>query len=235
VAFTVPTLPESKRARLELRLVAADGTELSRNHHEMYFFPRRPPPAPLLLHVPGAPRLAASLADLGYGLAATPAEAALVVVETLTDSWRSYAQDGGKVLWLAERPDSYQTHLGQWGVAAREGRMWQGDWASSMSWLRQDRMFGRIPTGGLVDFAFADLTPDSVLVGLNPRDFASRVHAGLFVGWLHHVVSLVAERPVDRGHLLACTFRLREHLGYHPVATIMMDDMIRYLTASYSS
>ena len=81
-----------------------------------------------------------------------------------------------------------------------------------MSWLRQDRLFSGIPTGGTVDFAFADLTPDAVLVGLNPRDFARRVHAGLFVGWVHHVVALVAERPVDRGKVMACTFRLREQL-----------------------
>jgi hypothetical protein len=95
-----------------------------------------------------------------------------------------------------------------------------------MSWLRQDRIFRDIPTGGTVDFAFADLTPEAVIVGLSPRDFSANVHAGLFVGWVHHVVALVAERPVDRGRLLACTFRLREHLGSHPVATIMMRDMI---------
>ena len=135
------------------------------------------------------------------------------------------------MLWLAERPDSYQTYLGTWGVAAREGRTWQGDWASSMSWLRQDRMFAGIPTGGTVDFAFADLTPEAVLVGLTPRDFASRVHAGLFVGWVHHVVALVAERPVGRGHLLV-HLRLREHLDAHPVATTIMDDMIRHMTPS---
>jgi hypothetical protein len=32
---------------------------------------------------------------------------------------------------------------------------------------------------------------------------------------------------VDDGYLMACTFRFREHLGEHPVATIAMDDMIR--------
>jgi hypothetical protein len=46
---------------------------------------------------------------------------------------------------------------------------------------------------------------------------------------VHHVVALVAERPVDRGRVLACTFRLREQLGQHPVATLMMDDMVRYM------
>jgi hypothetical protein len=229
VAFTVPEVPEAARVRLELRLRGADGRELSRNHHELYFFPRRPAPAPIRLHVPHAPRLAARLGDLGYEITDDDQVADLVVVETMTDAWRSYAQNGGHVLWLAESPDSYQTHLGTWGVAARQGRSWQGDWASSMSWLRQHRLFKGIPTGGTVDFAFADLTPDAVLVGLSPRDFASRVHAGLFVGWVHHVVALVAERPVDQGQLMACTFRLREHLGQHPVATIVMDDMIHHM------
>jgi len=228
-AFAVPEVAQAERVRLELRLMAADGRELSRNHHELYFFPRRVEPGHALLHVPQSPRLAARLSDLGYAQTGDAAAAQLVVVETLTDAWRAYAQHGGRVLWLAEEPDSYQTHLGQWGVATREGRTWQGDWASTMSWLRQDQLFAGIPTGGMVDFAFADLTPDAVLVGLQPRDFARRVHAGLFVGWVHHVVALVAERPVDRGRLLASTFRLREQLDQHPVATVMMDDMIRHM------
>jgi hypothetical protein len=157
------------------------------------------------------------------------------VVETLTDRWRSYLQRGGRVLWLAETPDAYQTHLGSWGLAARHGRSWQGDWASSMSWIRQDRIFQDLPTGGVVDFAFADLTPETVIVGLTPRDFAANVHSGLFVGWVHHVVALVAERRVDKGRLTACTYRLREHLGEHPVATIMMQDMIGRLAAGVGS
>jgi hypothetical protein len=77
-----------------------------------------------------------------------------------------------------------------------------------------------------VDFAFADLTPETVIVGLTPRDFASSVHSGLFVGWVHHIVALVAERRIDQGRLMICTYRLRDHLGTHPVATVMMRDMI---------
>ena len=232
VAFTVPSLPKSARARLELRLLAADGRELCRNHHELYFFPRRGSPARLRVHAPEAPRLAARLGDLGYEMTDDDGGADLVVVETLTDRWRSYAQRGGRVLWLAEDPESYQTHLGPWGLAARQGRSWQGDWASSMSWIRQDRVFRDLPTGGTVDFAFADLTPETVIVGLTPRDFAANVHSGLFVGWVHHVVGLVAERRVDKGRLMTCTYRLREHLGAHPVATIMMRDMIGRLTGA---
>jgi len=162
---------------------------------------------------------------MGYELVDENA-ADLVVVERMTDELRWYVQNGGRVLWLAGQPESQQAHLGSISIAQRHGRSWQGDWASSMSWIRQDKMFGDIPTGGTVDFAFADLTPETVIVGLTPRDFAANVHSGLYVGWVHHVVALVAERPIDRGRLMICTYSIRDHLGTHPVASIMMRDLI---------
>jgi hypothetical protein len=101
---------------------------------------------------------------MGYELV-EETEADLVVVERMTDELRWYVQNGGRVLWLAEQPESQQAHLGSISIAQRHGRSWQGDWASSMSWIRQDKMFGDIPSGGTVDFAFATLRqtciPDS--------------------------------------------------------------------------
>jgi hypothetical protein len=223
--FDVPRVEQSVRARLEMRLLSAGGELVTRNHHELYFFPRlAPSERPLRISVPGLPRLGARLAAMGYEI--TDDSADLVVAERMTDDLRWYTQNGGRVLWLAESPESQQAHLGAISIAQRHGRSWQGDWASSMSWIRQDKVFGSIPTGGTVDFAFADLTPETVIVGLSPRDFAANVHSGLFVGWVHHIVALVAERPIDRGRLMICTYRLRDHLGSHPVATIMMRDMI---------
>jgi hypothetical protein len=233
VVFEVPRVAEAIRARLEMRLLTAAGELVTRNHHELYFFPRLEPAEPATrVSAPGLPRLAARLAGMGYEMVDGVEEADLVVAETMTDELRTYVQHGGRVLWLAETTDSQQAHLGSISIAQRQGRSWQGDWASSMNWLRQDKIFGGIPTGGTVDFAFADLTPETVIVGLSPRDFAANVHSGLFVGWVHHIVALVAERPIDRGRLMICTYRLREHLGTHPVATIMMRDMIGRMARS---
>jgi hypothetical protein len=230
--FEVPPRERPTRARLELQLVSAAGEVVTRNHHELYFFPRfQGDERPVRLAVPGLPRLAARLAAMGYEITDEPG-ADLVVAEQMTDELRWYVQNGGRVLWLADAPESQQAHLGPVGIAQRQGRSWQGDWASSMCWIRQDRLFGDIPSGGTVDFAFADLTPESVIVGLSPRDFAGNVHSGLFVGWVHHLVALVAERPIDKGRIMICTYRLRDHLGTHPVATIMMRDMIRRLATA---
>jgi hypothetical protein len=173
--------------------------------------------------------LAERLTAMGYRVTSTLSESRMAVVETMTDELRAYLQRGGRVLWLAESSDGGQTYLGSIKIAQRKGRSWQGDWANSMSWLKQDGLFREIPTGNLVDFAFADLTPDAVIVGMRPRDFASDVHAGLFVGWLHHTVALIAERRFEEGLLLTCTFRLRDHLPHNPVATVMVNDMLRHL------
>jgi hypothetical protein len=236
VVFEVPRLDQAVRARLEIRLVDAGGRTITHNHHELYLFPRIAEDArPVRLAAPGLPRLTARLAAMGYDMVEDQGTAELVVTERMTDELRWYVQNGGRVLWLAEEPDSQQTHLGAISVAQRHGRSWQGDWASSMCWLRQDRIFRGIPSGGTVDFAFADLTPETVIVGLTPRDYAANVHSGLFVGWVHHIVALVAERPIDKGRLMICTYRLRDHLGNHPVATVMMRDMINRMAARTGS
>jgi hypothetical protein len=233
VAFAAPSVTQSVRARLELRLLSGNGKLVSHNHLELYFFPRAAgQPGARALYVPKLPRLAGRLQAMGYRLVEEPREADVMVVEEMTDEVRWFAQQGGRVLWLAETSESLQTYLGSLGIAQRRGRSWQGDWASSLSWIRNDQLFQAIPSGGLVDFSFADITPETVIVGLSPRDFAANVHSGLFVGWLHHVVALVAERAIDKGRVLISTFRLRDHLGVHPVATVMMRDMIERLVVA---
>ena len=56
----------------------------------------------------------------------------------------------------------------------------------------------------MVDFAFADLLPNYVITGLAPADFLTHVHAGMFVGWLHRPVGLVAllEPPVRQQQVI---------------------------------
>jgi hypothetical protein len=229
IGFEVPPLAESVRARLRMRLLDATGAPVTSNYQNLYLFPHMP------LESPGAllfatPALAAKLQSMGFRLTNDLSEAELVVTDVMTDELRVYVQNGGRVLWLAESNNSQQAYLHNVEITERAGRRWQGDWASNLNWIRQDRMFRRIPTGGMVDFAFADLTPEHVITGIPPRDFASNVHAGLFVGWLHHVVALVAERRYGDGRLLISTFRLLEHLDTHPVADIMLQDMVAHLS-----
>jgi hypothetical protein len=228
-AFEAPAVRQGMRARAELRLLDANGAMLAANHQDLYVLPRSAGAHSPALRI-YAPELAAALADLGYQTADALEQADVALATTMTDALREYVQGGGRVLWLAESADSQQAYLNGLGVAPRAGRGWQGDWASNFNWIRQDRMFQHIATGGTVDFAFADLIPETVIVGMGPAEFEADVHAGLFVGWLHNTVALIAERQIASGRLLISTFQLSQHLHDHPVARVMLRDLLEYVT-----
>jgi hypothetical protein len=231
--FDAPAVEQGTRARIKLRLLDATGATLAANYQDVYVLPRSAGAAAAgtsgALRV-YAPELAAALGELGYQAADTLDQADVALATTMTDALREYVQQGGRVLWLAEQADSQQAYLKDLGIAPRAGRGWEGDWASNFNWIRQDRMFQHIPTGGLVDFAFADLIPDTVITRMAPAEFEGDVHAGLFVGWLHHTVALVAERQIASGRLLISTFQLSQHLHDHPIASVMLHDMLAYVT-----
>src|SRR5262249_53585178 len=148
-----------------------------------------------------------------------------------TDELRAYLLQGGRVLWLPEREADQQTYVGSLSLHDRVNQVWEGDWANNLSWICRDRLFSTLPTKGLVDFLFAGLTPDAVITGLSAHEYASSVQAGLAVGWLHHAAALVAERPVGNGRLLVSTFKLADQLSIHPVAALMLADLVQYIVA----
>lgn len=231
IVFKAPAVQHSTHARLTLRWLAGNGDVASQNWVDLYLFPAGMGQAVTQkpIHAPG---LMKQLRKLGYNVVDTLEDAELVVTPTMSDTMRDYLLKGGKVVWLAESDDAQQAWLNGLRLTARNHTTWQGDWATNFNWLNQDKLFKDIPTNHQVNFAFADLTPEHILQGVHPYDFETEVHAGLFVGWIQKPVALVAERRIGRGKYVASTFRLRKQLSTHPVAAIMLRDMIGALEES---
>jgi hypothetical protein len=143
----------------------------------------------------------------------------------LDDTWREYLLAGGKVLLLAEADDALLTYIPGVRVRPRAGSPWQGDWASSFGWHR----FSELPTRGAMNFAFAGLTPEHIITGYAGRDFAREVFAGLFVGWLHKPVPVIARRKVGRGEVLISTLRLSQNLAVNPLAAYLFRELLALL------
>lgn len=163
--------------------------------------------------------------DLGYPTVGDLSTADIAVTTTLDDSFRNFILRGGRVLFLAESADALQTHIPGLAIESRNGTPWQGDWASSFGWHR----FKTLPTNGVVNFAFAGLTPEHVIAGFSPRDFALDVYAGLFVGWLHKPIPTVARRRAGQGQVLVSTFRLAKHLETNPLAMYLFCELLQLL------
>lgn len=226
VTFRTPIVPTARRTRLMLALVDPAGQVVAENWLDIAIFPA--------LEVSGhsvkvyAPELGESLAALGYTPATSLDDAQVAVTPQLSQALYRYLQNGGQVLWLAES-DPRPSPLNLWQVIARKGTHWHGDWASSLSWISRDGPFKRLPTGGAVDFLFAGITPEHVISGVTPDEFAADVHAGIFVGWLQHNAALVAERRVGEGRLLISTFQLSQNWKTHPLAAAMLTGLVQHL------
>ena len=219
VSFETPRVDEPSHLRLALRLVHGDHS-IASTYQDMYVLPELTPTTEsLTIYSPG---LRAPLEKLGYSVTDEISQAKAAVVTLLDDSLREFVLRGGRVLLLAEDEDALQMHIPGLKILEREDTAWQGDWANSFGWHR----FDKLPTGGVVNFAFAGLTPEHVIGNFSSRDFAFHVYAGLFIGWLHKPVPTIASRRVGQGEVLVSTFRLSKHLDTNPLAMYLFRELM---------
>jgi hypothetical protein len=219
VNFQTPPVEEPGTARLELRLFSGEHL-IASTEQEIYLLPELSPSGagePVF-----ASELQTPLERLGYSVTNDLSQAKVAAVTVLDDSLRDFILRGGRVLLLAEDEDALQMYIPGLKIKERDDSVWQGDWASSFGWHR----FGKLPTGGTVNFAFAGLTPEHILSKFSTHDFAFNVYAGLFIGWLHKPVPTIAKRQMGQGEVLVSTFRLSQNLESNPLAMYLFAELL---------
>ncbi|MBX3000886.1 MAG: beta galactosidase jelly roll domain-containing protein [Caldilineaceae bacterium] len=159
--------------------------------------------------------LAQMLSQLGYTLADTVDGADLIVSRRYTEDLQSAVQQGVRVLLLADPHTGKregEIRLPTGSVIARAGTSWQGDWATSFSWMKKEGPFAMLPGDPLLEMEYADIMADAVIVGLPAWVMNAHSWANLALGWIHKPVSLLAEIPYGHGKLTVATFNLNDDL-----------------------
>ena len=226
ICFEAPPVEQPTKARLLINLHNGE-KPIATTEQDIYIFPGLSPLPSGEGQGVGifSPEFQPILQRFGYRTVDDLSQAEVAVVSTLDDACRDFILRGGRVLFLAERDEALQTHIPGLGIESRKGTPWQGDWASSFGWHR----FESIPTAGVADFAFAGLTPEHVIEGLSPRDFALDVYAGLFVGWLHKPIPIIARKRAGRGEVLVSTFRLSGNVDDNPLARTLFSELMKLI------
>jgi len=228
VVFPAPQVSEATMAELELELVSPEGQRLAANRVPLAFLPRRSTSdfAGIALWAQDT-RTSDALGTLGYRLVRDLRYAQVAVARSLDRALHSYIYGGGQVLLLANAPDAVGPYVPGIRAVARKGSPWEGDWISTFSWLRRCGPFARLPGGPLLDLSFQRVIPEYVLTGFGPFDYETDVHGGLFVGWVHKPVALLAERRLGKGRVVLTTLRpMVDSAGVDPVATTLLDALI---------
>jgi hypothetical protein len=153
--------------------------------------------------------LAATLTDLGYQVANDMD--ALLVATVYTAALQEAVQQGASLLLLVSPTSldaSDRAHLPTCQPIARAGTGWQGDWATSFSWLRKTGPFATLPGNPLLEMEYTEIMPDVVLSGIPARSFPNSSWASLALGWIHKPVSLLHKAPYGNGEIVTTTFKL---------------------------
>lgn len=211
---------------LTLTWVAEDGAKIA--HHLVDLACVEPPAIDSTVCVVDNAELAEALSAIGYTVVDFDgAQADVPLIATrYTQQLQEVVQQGASLLLIAgperdEQPDRASLPVGH--VIARHGTSWQGDWATSFSWLRKDGPFAALPGGPLLEMDYAEIMPDAVIAGIPARAFPDVVWAGLALGWIHKPVSLLHKAPYGNGEIVVTTFQLNaETVGNNVVAQTLL-------------
>ncbi len=225
IQFAAPEVAQAHQYVVRLELWDS-GRRVAASHYNLAVYPHATGEKPAL-YVHGAPELRELLLNLGYPLSDTP-DGVIMVARRYDAELHRQVLAGARVVLLAEDADALtnapEHALSGVRIVERHGTAWQGSWASSFGW-----MAGQWPGDGILDDSFAGVMPERVITGIPQRMFPNDVQSGLFVGWIHRPVGLIATVRPGRGTLVLSTFRLTERLGSDPVAGMLFERLVNTL------
>ncbi len=238
--FRAPATDAPTQVTLNLDLRDANGAAFASNSTALFVVPRAFRRANtgrnLALFGPAAPVAAvgAALADLGYRLG-NAQTADVLVGRGVTPDLLSAVEAGGRGLAVIGDRSAVNGSIEPLDIVDRAGSGYEGDWASSFSWLYPEHFQPRLPSGPRLDWAFASVTPEAVILGLSPEEIAQNALAALFLGWIQKPAALAVRIRVGAGTLLVTTLRLFEPrgrpFGEDPAATVLFHDLVESLLA----
>jgi hypothetical protein len=222
---------------LQAQWLAGDGSLRAENQVDLVCVQ---PPAPngARLRVVDNPALAAVLGDLGHtvteeavGEKIDPNE--IVIANHYTSALQTAVQQGARLLLLAGQAgaaDGPVVGLPAGHIVPREGTNWQGDWATSFSWVKKEGPLAHLPGGPLLEMEWAPIMPDAVFAGLPGWAQSNYSWAGLGLGWVSKTVSLLSVLPYGRGSILITTFKLNgDTLASDAMAQTLFSGMLKML------
>jgi hypothetical protein len=206
--ITIP-LSDAGMIMVHAQWVDASGNRIAHQQVEVACVAPVPPTQPI--YVVDNNELATTLADLGYTVVDTPAADVLWVAHQYTKELQEAVQSGVRLLVIAgtdfaKAPESIRLPIA--GVIAREQTHWQGDWATSFSWLKKQGPFAHLPGNPLLEMEYASVMPDAIIVGTPAWAYGDRSWAGLALGWIHKPVSLLLKASYGDGQITVTTFKL---------------------------
>ena len=154
----------------------------------------------------------------------------VAIVSTFDGPTRRFAEAGGCVLLLplpdAATPTDDLFEYRQ----LPEGENWN---LCSALYAHNDPLLSELTGSKRLDWAFEGIYPNALVTGLDTaRD---DIHVEYIEGWIANWASPLVTRSVGAGRVCTCTFTIGDAYGKHPVATLLIDRILKQLSIAEPS
>jgi len=199
-----PGVKSERKLKINLRMVSSAGTELAANYLDLAAYSR------------------------GAGKEVT---AAVSVTSALDSNAVASLRQGGDVLLLMDSTTAFPAGFPLIAVDRDTGG-YEGNWASALSWVRNDRgPFRGVCPDRRFGFESAGAEMPYAVRGVPSQHFGD-VLAGLFIGWVHRHAGYVVQMKVGKGRLLVCALPLQRTAGVDPFSATLLSKLKGYVSSS---
>ncbi|WP_382281433.1 sugar-binding domain-containing protein [Halostagnicola sp. GCM10023243] len=169
---------------------------------------------------------ASRLAEEGVTVTHTLSDAVDVAVTSeITSRIDQFATDGGAVVHVPDRDGEMRTGGPFTYRSLPRAESWN---LVAGFYYRDSALLEDICPNRHLGWEFDGLYPYAVATDLNPS--VDRVHVGYVEGWLANWSSPFVVRGYGSGSITALTFRVCDRYGRHPVATVLCNRLLRWLS-----
>jgi len=233
VEFVIPDVVTSQKTKILFELIDSSGGVVSENFQEIRIFPAEYKKAARKVNI----YLDKSLSNLKDALINGGFQVwdnfnnkiECAVSSNITPELEDYLSQNGNLLLLKMKDIEIKDDLPVKFISRDVSGRW-GDWCSSFIWLKKDKMFQRVHLDDNLGFSFYNVTPEDVILGYNPENNKD-CFGGIFVGWLHVPAVLIGQFNYINGKVMVTTFNVIKDYQNDPVPTIMLNDMITYVSS----
>lgn len=235
-SFTAPKVMKPQRERVWMELRSRDGELLAENYYELFVYPKPQPSLKMKVTLDDPDghlkNLAPALKLAGYTILSGPSDnpSALMIATKYDSRVENFVQQGGRVLLLCNSADGLPAN-GSLKLVPRAGSDLDGNWVTNFNWVRQNAApFEGVALNRLLGVESTSVVPEYIIDGVNAENYDD-VLSGIFYGWLNRNAALAVQASMGKSKVFLTTFRFADY-GKDPYATLLLDSLIRYNSAS---
>jgi hypothetical protein len=154
-----------------------------------------------------------------------PGDAPLIIADRLDEQIWAALESGTHVLYLASSGTEGADLAGLRLRPLSRGESWR--MSAGVAWARAHRL-EPAPISAELGWEVTNIFPFQVLEAESLADGDEQL-AGWFEGWLANAGATIILRDVGRGRLLVTTFRFEDSYGLDPVATLLLNRLVKLL------